>query len=56
MNTNPKMSDQLKKILKVGNDLVTHSGDSENSLLKSSEESGAWNSPSEFVISPLFDS
>jgi hypothetical protein len=51
MTINEAKSSALKKILKVGEDvLVTHTGDSENPRLKSSTAVGAGNSNQEFVI------
>jgi hypothetical protein len=51
MNINKAKSSDLKKILKVGEDvLVTHTGDSKNPRLKSSTTTvGAVNSNQEFV-------
>jgi hypothetical protein len=50
MTINEAKSSALKKILKVGEDvLVTHRGDSENPRLKSSTAVGAVNSNQEFV-------
>jgi hypothetical protein len=50
MTINAAKSSALKKILKVGEDvLVTHKGDSENPRLKSSTTVGAVNSNQEFV-------
>ena len=55
MSVNSDESKQLKAILKVGEEpLVTHKGDSEDSLLvtvKSSNNLGARNSNQEFVRS-----
>ena len=51
MSVDSDKSKRLKAILKVGEDtLVTHKGDSEDSLLKSSSTLGAVNSNQEFVI------
>jgi hypothetical protein len=51
MTINEAKSSTLKKILKVGEDvLVTHTGDSENPQLKSSTAVGAVNSNHEFVM------
>jgi hypothetical protein len=50
MTINEAKSSALKKILKVGEDvLMTHTGDSENPRLKSSTTVGAMNSNQEFV-------
>ena len=50
MSVDSDKSKRLKAILKVGEDtLVTHKGDSEDSLLKSSSTLGAVNSNQEFV-------
>ena len=51
MSVDSDKSKRLKAILKVGEEpLVTHKGDSEDSLLKSSSNLGAGNSNQEFVI------
>ena len=50
MSVDSDKSKRLKAILKVGEEpLVTHKGDSEDSLLKSSSNLGAGNSNQEFV-------
>ena len=51
MSVDSDKSKRLKAILKVGEEpLVTHKGDSEDSLLKSSSNLGAGNSNQEFVM------
>ena len=55
MSVDSDKSKRLKAILKVGEEtLVTHKGDSEDSLLKSSSTLGAVNSNQEFVNHVLF--
>ena len=50
MSVDSDKSKRLKAILKVGEEtLVTHKGDSKDSLLKSSSTLGAVNSNQEFV-------